>query len=278
MSQTSHSGVLFVLLVPAFLLNAQAPYPPPRVQAAVSVTAIDLDVSLTRGGEPVSDVRAEDVVLKIDGKVVPLDYFTRVETGRLTGPGRTAGNFQANPDGLVARTFLLLIDEDHLMPQDRRRVVEASRTLLSRLGPSDRLAVAVLDRQAFRTVSPMETERSTAQAAVDRIAKERNLGLIALGSFDLATIRGREVTAFRELERAVRALGALPGRKEMILVSRGIRRFEEMFFHTNGPVVPIVEDFDDLVREANRARVTIHSIGAGGLEAASPAGGGAPYC
>lgn len=275
MSKTSQpaavSAALVLLLAPP--APAQSPGPAPPVRASVSVTAVDLDVSITRGGEPVDDAKKEDILLKIDGKVVPLDYLTRVETGRLTGPARGPAKVSGDADRNVARTFLLVLDEDHLMPRDRPRVVEASRKLLQTLGPSDRLAVAVLDRQAFRMVSPPETDRSAALAALEKFGRERKFGMMAVSFFPASTVRGREAGAFRELERAVRALGALPGRKEVILISRGLDRSE------GDPGVSLVEEFDRVVREADLSRVTIHTIAAGGLEAGGgPAAGGAPYC
>ncbi len=279
MSKTSHFAALFpaLVLVPPGPAPAQAPQPGPRVEAAVSVTAVDLDVSVTKSGEPVPDARPEDILLKIDGKLVPLDYFTRVETGRLTGPAREAAGARTDVDRHVARTFLILIDEDHLMPVDRARVVEAARALVAGLGPSDRLAVGVLDGLEFRVGSPVGTGRSAALMAIEQIATGRKLGLAGWGNIDLQSGRSREARTFRELERAVRALGAFPGRKELILVSRGFVRFDGL--RSFGKVLPITEEYENLVRQANCSRVTIHTVSAGGLEAAGRGAesGGIPF-
>ncbi len=272
MSQTTYvAAPLLLLALPLSPPAGPSPQASPRVTATVSVTAVDLDVSVTKNGEPVPDLRAEDVVLKIDGKVVPLDYFSRVETGRPAGPaGRTARSGRG-PAGAPSRTFLLLLDEDHLLPQDRPRAADAARTLVARLGASDALAVAALDRGTLRALAPVEADRLTTLAAVERFSGEKKSGLLTQQNLAIPLARNREAGAFRELERAVRAIGAVPGRKEMILVSRGLSRFDDL--RLSRLVRPIVKEFDDLVQSANRSRVTVHTIAAAGLEAGH---GGAP--
>ena len=64
------------------------------VRAAVEVTALDLDVVATKDGEFVTDLKREEFAVKVDGKVFPLDYFTRVEEGTLFGPDLS----KASPD------------------------------------------------------------------------------------------------------------------------------------------------------------------------------------
>jgi hypothetical protein len=271
MRQTKHGAAALVVGFLALAFRAGGDEPPARVRASVSVQALDFDVSITKRGEPVPDARAEDFVLKIDGKVVPLDYLTRVETGRLTGPGRGGPGGTEDDDRLVSRTFLLVIDEDHLMPGDRGRVVEAARAFVKALGPSDRLAVGVVDALRFRVLSPVGTGRREALAAVERIATERKPGLEMNAMLDSVNLRARETRAFRELERAVLAVGASPGRKELILLSRGYSRFDDP--RSFGRIRPVVEEYDALVRQANCSRVTVHTISAGGLE--TGAGGAA---
>lgn len=262
------AGALFVVAFAAF---SQEPKEAPRkdgsVKSTVSVTGIDLDASAeSRGGAPVDDLGADEVTLKIDGKPVSLDYFTRVETGRLAAPARAGAG--ADAAGLVARHFFLLIDEDHLLPSDRASVFEAARSLLARLEPSDRVAAAVLQAGRLRPLSPFG---STAEEAGRALVAQRkgglSLGLLFLRNFEGEMARTNERNSFRLIERAVRGFGTYAGRKEMVVISRGLNRYE-------GTSRALNRELDALVRQANRSRVTIHTIGAAGLESGSVAGSG----
>ncbi|MGE5346041.1 MAG: hypothetical protein ACM3JH_08810, partial [Acidithiobacillales bacterium] len=64
------------------------------VRAAVEVEALDLDVIVTKGGAFVADLAKEDFAVKVDGRDVPLDYFTKVEEGSLFAPDLS----KASPD------------------------------------------------------------------------------------------------------------------------------------------------------------------------------------
>src|SRR5205823_6330804 len=56
------------------------------IKAAVEVRVMDLDVVATAGGRPVTDLRKDELSVKVDGKTLPLDYFVKVESGTLHGP------------------------------------------------------------------------------------------------------------------------------------------------------------------------------------------------
>jgi VWFA-related protein len=239
------------------------------VRGAVTVTAVDLDATATKGDQPVDDLRADEIVLEIDGKPVPLDYFTPVVAHRLTGPARPGAG--ADPAGLVARNLMLLIDEDHLVPQDRPRVFEAARAFLAGLDPSDRFAVAVLQQGRIRSLVPFGTAIEIAGSALDRQQKDRySLGALGRLAFAAPTARERERHAFRQVRRAIQSLGALPGRKEMVVISRGLNRHEGI--EDRDSFGGLEAEVDDLVRQANRSRVTVHTLGVGGLQ------GGSGFC
>lgn len=237
------------------------------VKSIVSVTGIDLDASAeAKNGTPVEDLRVDEVVLELDGKPVDLDYFTRVETGRLTGPARAGSG--ADASGNVARHFFLVIDEDHLVPADRPKVFEAARSLLAQLEPGDRIAAAVLQRGRLRSLAPFGSSVEVSNRAIaEQQRGGLSLGLLQSQHFSREMVRANERNTFRLIERAVRGFGSYPGRKEMVVISRGLDRYEL----TGGT---LNREFDDLVRQANRSRVTIHTIGAAGLGAASVIGSG----
>ena len=70
---------------PVFLLSASvalAQQPSTGFHEEVEVRVMDLDVVVTdRAGRPVTDLKREDFTVKVGGKVVPIDYFAKVEEG-----------------------------------------------------------------------------------------------------------------------------------------------------------------------------------------------------
>lgn len=262
-----------LLLLTVSTALAQVPAPSPRrdgsVRGTVSVTAIDLDATATKDGQPVDDLRADEVALRIDGKPVPLDYFTPVVAHWLTGPaGPGAG---ADASGQVARHLMLLIDEDHLVPQDRIQVFGAAHAFLARLDTSELFAVAVLQMGRLRSLVPFGTSIDVAGRALDDQREGRySFGLLGQRAFAPPMIRERERNAFRQVRRAIQSLGAYPGRREMVVISRGLNRYEGI--GDQDLYGGLYREVDDLVRQANRSRVTVHTLGVGGLQ------GGSGFC
>lgn len=268
-----YRALLSFLLLTGSAAFAQTPSPSPRrdgsVRGAVSITAIDLDATATKDGQPVDDLRADEVALKIDGKPAPLDYFTPVVAHHLTGRARPGVG--ADDSGLVARHLLLLIDEDHLVPQDRLQVFEAAHAFLARLDTSDRFAVAVLQRGRMRSLVPFGTSIDVAGRALDDQREGRySFGLLGQTAFAAPMVRDRERNAFRQVQRAIQSLGAHQGRREMVVISRGLNRYEG--FGDQDRYGGLYREVDDLIRQANRSRVTVHTLGVGGLQ------GGSGFC
>ena len=84
------------LLASLLLLAPPRPWARSRAGAAaadvsprrVEVRVLDLDVDVTDSkGQPVTDLTREDFTVKIAGKPVPIDYFTRVDAGHDPRPG-----------------------------------------------------------------------------------------------------------------------------------------------------------------------------------------------
>jgi len=59
---------------------------------------MDLDVVVTdKAGRPVPDLKREDFTVRVGGKVVPIDYFARVEEGAIHAPDLAT----ASPDQIL---------------------------------------------------------------------------------------------------------------------------------------------------------------------------------
>lgn len=233
---------------------------PPRVRASVDVTVLDLDVVATKDGRPVTDLRKEEVIVKVAGKVLPIDLFTRVAGARIvansdgTSPSPATGPAGAPPpDAVVPRQFLFYFDDARLLPWQRPPVLEGLRAFVARFGPTDEASV-VSYNGATNVLVPFTSSREKLLGAFDQLAKiapkgfarERELRA-AIAAVDqearLQRTRGRggapsdltdsivrryseeervrSRSGLQELRRTISALAGRPGRRRMLLVTTG---------------------------------------------------------
>jgi VWFA-related protein len=286
---------------------------PGGVRAAVEVTALDLDVVATKDGKFVPDLGREEFVVKVDGKAVPLDYFTRVEEGTLFGPDLS----KASPDLILdsirddaggrylARQYLVYFDDEHLQPFDRPRAIEGLRDLFYKLAPSDQVGIVRYDRGTTRALVPFTTSK---EELLDGLAKLEKLppgGLSwrSQSQTDWASARSsryayerqniirnysaqalvREQAALKDLRRAISALAARSGKRTMIYVGAGIELHPgQAFAQAFSPGLQqfeydVTPDYLAVLREANESGVTIYSIDARGLTTDVDAGEQSPF-
>ncbi len=285
----------------------------PGFRAAVEVTALDLDVVATKDGKPVTDLSREEFVVKVDGKVFPLDYFSRVEEGLLFGPDLS----KASPDLVLesvrgdtgqrylARQILLYVDDEHLMPFDRPRAFDGLRDLVYKLSPSDQIALFRYNRGVTRALVPFTSSK---EALLDGLAR---LEKMAPGGFnwyvqaeqDYRTARAmnslqarqnivrsysvqaknREDNALSDLRRAIGALAARSGKRTLVYVGTGIELHPGQtlgaslgFRGLQQFEYDVTASYRAVLAEANEVGVTIYAIDARGLTTDVDAGESEP--
>jgi VWFA-related protein len=317
MSRTS--GFLFAFLAALTAgagpsLAADLPVPALRgVRAAVEVTALDLDVVVTKDGKFVSDLTREDFVVKVNGKAVPLDYFTRVDEGTLFGPDLS----KASPDLILesvqgdagqrylSRQILLYVDDDHLMPFDRPRAFEGLRELVYKLSPSDQVALFRYNSAFTRALVPFTSSK---EEILDGLAK---LEKMPPGGFNwyvqadqdyrqgratssaqsrqsvvrsyAAQSKVREDNALGDLRRAVAALAARSGKRTLVYVGAGIELRPGQTLAAALGIrglqqfeYDVTRNYRAVLGEANGSGVTIYAIDARGLTTDVDAGESEP--
>ena len=129
---------------------------PPTFTEEVEVRVMDLDVAVTdKAGRPVSNLTRDDFTVRIGGKVVPIDYFARVDEGTIhapdlatASPDQVLAAYRRGNEAYVPRHFLIYVDVGHLAPDGRKRGLEALRDLVTRLGPNDVGRVLMFDRRS----------------------------------------------------------------------------------------------------------------------------------
>lgn len=292
------------LLVGAPARAAEAPAAPASlpagVRAAVEVTAMDLDVVATKDGKPVDDLKKEEFVVRVDGKAVPVDYFARIDAGTVHGPDLATASPDLVLDTLkadtgetyVPRQFLVYFDDERLLPQERKPVIEGLRDFVLRLSPSDRASI-VSYNGSTRVYVPFTNSKEDLLDGLSRLEKASPRALsweaqyqqtvrelrVSRGSARTGLIRNwstqaaaRERSALLELSRSVSALAARSGKRTLLLVTNGYEWYPgQTLAQAFGPSplqqfeYEIGDEIRKVLDEANSAGITVQVFDAKGL-------------
>lgn len=173
-------GVLtaaIVLLLGAGSATAQ-PAATPTFTGTIEVRVVNLEVVVTAGGDRLSGLGREDFALEIDGREVPIEYFTEVHEGRARPPAAGVAAVPALAAGEpVGTSFLVFIDDFFAIPTHRNRVLRALRDQLPRLAPEDRMAVVAFDGRRLDLLAPWSASREELAAALDAAMERTAYGL-----------------------------------------------------------------------------------------------------
>jgi VWFA-related protein len=290
----------------ALFLPAAAADPPAvlpgGVRAAVDVTVMDLDVVATKDGRPVADLGREEFVVLVDGKPVPIDYFARIEAGTVHGPDLATASPDLVLDMLkadsgetyVPRQFLVYFDDERLLPQERKPVIEGLRDFVTRLSPSDRASI-VSYNGSTRVLVPFTNSKEDLLDGLSRLEKASPKGIsweaqyrqtvqelrVSRASSRSAILRGwsaqaasRERSALTELSRSVSALAARSGKRTLLLVTNGYEWYPgQTLAQAFGPSLlsqfdqDVGNDLKKVLAEANSSGIAIQVFDAKGLAA-----------
>lgn len=270
---------------------------PLRYKAAVSLVVVDAVVT-DRSGRYPADLRREDFEVYEDGVLQKIQDFRRVyvEAPQSARPGAPGGR-AVTPE--PSRLFLLMIDDLSSRWSNLYQVTEAlERLIAASLLPQDLMAIATMshsggllqtftnDRQALlaaaRRALGLSLRGTSAAARTEKAVRDAEQAPSPFESACLYTGLPEssqiDTTAWRDaarifslendfsargmlytLQSVCRALGALKGRKTVILVSEGYAISE-----TVRPALP------RLIDAANRANVAIYTINPRGMEQVDP--------
>ena len=221
----------------------------------IDVRVVNLEVVVTEDGRRVTGLGPEDFVLTVDGREVPIEYFTEVSGGTAVVRGDEAADSAVPalaPGVPVSTSYLVFIDEYFSLPTDRDRLLRRMIDQLPFLSPEDRMAVVAFSGKKVEMLSSWsqsttELERIFRQAlerrtyGLQREAEQRlfestrSLRDAALGGIDPFVtadlgiderVRADEVAG--QVKRvvlaatsALRSFANPPGRKVMLLFSGG---------------------------------------------------------
>ncbi len=184
------SKLATLLILGASAALAQEPAPPappiPTFSERVEVRVLDLDVDVTDSkGNPVTDLKREDFTVRIGKKVVPIDYFARVDQGTIhapdlasASPDQVLSTYREGDEAFVPRNFLIYVDLGFLSPGVRNRSLEALRDFVTRLGPDDAARVVVFDRSP-KVLADWTTSKEVVMSALSSI-ESKGVGMSRL--------------------------------------------------------------------------------------------------
>ena len=168
-----------LLLALALALSVQeTPSPPspevPIIGETIDVRVVNVEVVATSEGELVRGLTAADFRLLVDGKEVPVEFFTEVVEGTAAPSATPPGTAPAPvaPAEAVPRSYLVFVDESFSVSQPRNVVLEKLEADLSLMGPEDQMAVLAFNGSKIEVLSPWTADRA-ALAQVLRQARQR---------------------------------------------------------------------------------------------------------
>ncbi|HEV3457613.1 MAG TPA: VWA domain-containing protein [Thermoanaerobaculia bacterium] len=192
-----------VRTVLAILLAASAsalaadppPAPPPvpqpiTVDEVIDVRVVNVEAVVTdRGGRVLHGLTAADFQLLVDGREVPIGYFTEIRGAQAVvtppasaadagtdRPASPAAGSQLQPGTAVARNYLVFIDDGFAVGARRDAALARLRDGLRRLAPEDRMAIVAFGGAKLEMLSAWTGDKTALGAALDRAAKRAPRG------------------------------------------------------------------------------------------------------
>lgn len=247
----------------------------------IEVRVVNVEVVVTdRQGNRVADLKPGEFRLKVDGKVVPIEYFNEVRGGQAIALTEGGGSQESAVKGLpslapgtpVGTSYLVFIDNFFSIGPRRDEVLRSLKDQLSRLGPEDRMAIVAYDGGGARMLTSWTNSQRQLGQAIEQAIGDRAQGvtrLAELRSFessrrvpgvsfeptprqsfsqrlDIEELEFSDRLA-AQTERAVlaasmtlRGFASPPGRKVMILLSGGWP-YSPVDYVVNNPNRPILD-------------------------------------
>lgn len=241
---------------------------PPTIRTGTNLVRVDVTV-LDRRGDPVKDLRAEEVEIEEDGVVQPIRSFQFVQASGFPNaddddslPIRSVEHARAEAAREDVRVFLIFWDEYHLHPFVSSITARQALSdfVLNAFGPRD--LVAIMDPLMPTDAIRFSRDRRELADAVARLIGRRGVYVPARSVMEEELLRRpRDIERVRyevtmtALKAAAVFLGTLrEGRKSIVFVSEGLWR--------GGSGTPLQRD---VIRSANEHNTAIYTVDPRGL-------------
>jgi VWFA-related protein len=241
----------------------------------VEVKVVNVEAVVTdRQGNRVPGLPAEDFKLTVDGREVPIQYFSEIRGGDAVAPASPGaetgwlGVPGVVPGQPVGTSYLVFIDDYFSLRLDRDRALERLRSELPALGPEDRMAIVAYDGDRVEMLSSWSRSSRELDSVLQRASSRPADGFQRWAERRSYDLDRRLPGAFRfrrstwdltpeesfyarvladQVERVTmaaastaRGFAAPPGRKVMMLLSGGWP-FDPVRFAIDNPRRPAIE-------------------------------------
>ncbi len=163
---------------------------------------INLEVVVSRGGQRVSGLGAQDFRLLVKGQEVPIEYFSEIASGRVIADPLSMSESSKRPRVPLALTpgeavgtrYLVFIDDDFSLPSTRNRVLRELGQQVALLGPADRMAVVAFDGRDLDLLTTWTRSLSRLETVFEEAQERRAYGL-------LRRSERRRIATYQNLDR-----------------------------------------------------------------------------
>ena len=183
----------------------------------LDVRVVNVEVVVTdKQGERVRGLDAKDFRLKVDGKEVPVDFFSEIVGGQvITREGAPQEGVKdvpsLEPGRPVGTSYLVFIDDYFTITRDRDRVLGHLEEQVARLTPEDRMAIVAFDGRELTMLTSWTNSEGVLQDAIRKAQARPTQGLMRQAELnqndeDRRNRRDLEATslAFQDQERETR--------------------------------------------------------------------------
>lgn len=238
---------------------------------ATATTIVEVSAVVTRRGATVTDLRADEVVVRDNGVPQKLVAFEYVDLLNPAGSGAPVSTTAAPPTAVApdvvtpsrGRDFVLVLDASDISPELMQQVMTLATALIDALSPEDRLAV--ITAGPHERVVQLSTDRRDARQVIEAFRGQKGSGAIDRDEREVRTLM-----VLRNLKAVAESMaGDASERRTMLLVSEG---------QPLGPISPrdpgdyqvVWEAYEQVVAAASVANVAIYAANPRGLEATAP--------
>jgi VWFA-related protein len=183
------SAMMGLVLVAGFVSMAGAQVVPPDqvpiIGETIDVRVVNVEVVASSESGLVRGLAAGDFRLLVDGKEVPIEFFTEVENGTAAANTREA---PVGPSEAIGRSYLVFIDESFSVSKPRDVVLKNLEEDLKLMQGEDQMAVLAFNGSTIDVLSPWTSDKAALAAALrnarrresrgnELLAKHRSLGV-----------------------------------------------------------------------------------------------------
>lgn len=182
-------GTLIPLLLLAGSLSLAAQEPAPaganvEIGESIDVRVVNVEAAVTDSrGQRIKGLKPEDFRLLVDGREVPIDYFTEIRGGTAV---EVHGDGPASPvSGTVGRNLLIFIDQSFTVQAQLGLVLRQLEADLDRLGPGDQIALVAAGREGrLKILTDWTSDAARLRAVIAQVRQEPTSGVHLLASLD----------------------------------------------------------------------------------------------